>query len=332
MTRLTDKQSSADDLWVTTLPSLPLSSSVVPEVRLRTPPDSAASASQAEDAPNDTRLSHPSQYISGELDARLHLYAGGSESISIINTDLFFSRPMPKASISVSLEDILQALKNEGRLEREKGKQSLACLKTCSLKEDRFVYTGRRMYMVIDKATGIVLEDFWNDTDIKRGTGISNEMLVDVAYLSDKHDIYSALSFADIVRNHIVNIEKDIYIKVGEREDHPIDVVTHGELPLLVEKGKLLADPQQGHRYYQSNGYRVEVSDRTKRQDCARKRNAKDEIRIKRHCRVMYKEVGRPIYKSREISEASVVLDDVTLGMCFLEPHHSINILIHVSS
>ena len=179
----------------------------------------------------------------------------------------------------------------------ERTYETVRCLADYSM--HNLLGRGTRIYLVVDKETGeeCVLKDFWADATSRREKEIMDEILTDVSSLTEDYE--SVLidrpyrSPLDIVKKHILTIEKDIYVKADDQFDDTVDVIMRGHIPdaLVVEEsqraGSVLSLDHVGLR---------------------------ESIKAKRHCRIVYKEFGTPLYKLTKFSEVNSVLDDVTLG------------------
>ena len=182
---------------------------------------------------------------------------------------------------------------------------------------------GTRIYLVVDKETKAkcVLKDYWIDDNRKREGEIVAEMLEAVRQTYDcetstgsiAEDIGEAEpsgTAVEIVKSHLLTIEKEALMKVGNETDHTKNVIFRGSMPTVQEMTDLRIKKTQ-------KGYYKSVGPISKHDNVARTPASASAIRSQYHCRVVYAEYATPISEVETVLETVTTLDDTTKGKFF---------------
>lgn len=186
---------------------------------------------------------------------------------------------------------------------------------------DSMLGRGTRVYLVIDMKTGVkmVLKDYWVDETRCFEKDINMRILKDV-------ETACGAEAAKFVKEHMVTVKEEIWVKVGDQIDDTLDVIMHGRMPDVIGIDPLDQEEGAGNTSYKSrgfldshDGYGIEA--RTPQ-------NSRRPFRKLGHRRVVYEEYGTPINKVDVLSKAVKTLKDVTEGKL----RHSPWYLSHMST
>ena len=123
----------------------------------------------------------------------------------------------------------------------------------------------------------------------------------------------------EIVKSHLLAIEKEVFVKVGNKTDHTKDVIFRGELPGVQETIDLHIRRTPNGYYGKTVSMRsFDIDDMAENVWMEGPESTSSNIiRPQHHCRVVYKEYATPISDIESMLETVETLDSTTEGMDF---------------
>lgn len=104
---------------------------------------------------------------------------------------------------------------------------------------------GTRVYLVVEVATGVtmVLKDYRVDETRCFEKEIIANLLRDV-------ETACGTEAAEFVREHIVTVKEEIWVKVGDQIDDTLGVIMHGRIPDVIGIDPLDQEEDAGNSSY----------------------------------------------------------------------------------